>query len=996
MLELFRQVLCELSIDRFALAEKLSTFEMSFDALMSMESDVEAYYAASPDACDGYAKLALICAILGDQSRALECWEKDYRSLKISWWHAVRYAEVLWRFDPGKAESIIESVYDSNQSAVNGFSSIAWANRDTEKDVVEALFQRDISMNRLSPGFRLNYACYKAETKNLSEAILQVEIAYSLDEKLRDGFSRLSSFLSCTNDRLRLFERDFELHRTSADNRIQYAKLLTRCGKCGQVLEALDGEFGAVSKDAYITLAFEYWQNSQDFLICDELFQRDYQAQNASSGNLLNYACLLVDANQSDRAEHLVAEVYATSPKAVNGYSRIAWHFFWQGGASEKVSSLFEKDVHECRMAEEGFVLNAAFLIITEQFFAAVSRLASFIFQHPVPGIFIQIIRVLEKNITYQVCMDLIGEEWRYYPETCVDFLVDLFKQRISPQLDVILSGFLKDGGCPENLMEVIPEMRRRVSVFQEQSLRDEEDLVSDSESPLFASDVQVRCAVAAGLATQFYESGLYDKALVYYDRAFRLSGYSDAYLDAYIFELKKQGDAKGLYASYVESGIRLLENGAVAAGLSRLNQAFYVKVELYGEDVLIHDPSLIRVVELEADKLRFPQRKVMAKRPFVVAYLFPNYDWSWGVNHAIVDILSNSGQPSSFVSKALFYKPVPQSPNSRQSKMLEMLNRAGIEIIAPDYGSDNPYLEAARKFNQAGCDVLATNYQNYEMLYTWTLAASPLLVHYIQGACAYAMTHQADHCMVWSKAVQKDVRNDSTFIPAFKSLISQRLEIISKDVVALSREDLGISDSAFTLVVLGRVEKFKKLDYWCSLVMFLNRNRDAYLVVAGFEKKSIGKIFVSSGAEAVADRIVFTGSIDNWRDVLRIGDVYVDSYPESGGATLFYSILLNLPSVSFSNDYKANFSAMNWSHADMLYPENPLLIRNRGDFGRMAELLQELKNSPAMRAEISVNMAKYIAEIAEPAGGSLRQVEQVYLNLLERSGAGIDNLGDQ
>jgi len=113
------------------------------------------------------------------------------------------------------------------------------------------------------------------------------------------------------------------------------------------------------------------------------------------------------------------------------------------------------------------------------------------------------------------------------------------------------------------------------------------------------------------------------------------------------------------------------------------------------------------------------------------------------------------------------------------------------------------------------------------------------------------------------------------------------------------------------------------------------------------------------------------------------LADVYLDTAPESGGDTLLMAFILGLPAIAFANDYTINFTAANWSHADILYKDNELLINTPGDYKKALALLEQLKNNPDMYSRVSKN-TKITAAERHPYADFARKMENIYTEVIQ------------
>jgi hypothetical protein len=121
---------------------------------------IAAAYESEPRLRDAYSRVGCHFLELGAANEALPWFELDAAALRATWFQRLRHAECLaLSGDLPGAEARILETYGAEPAAVNGFASIAWRLRDA--GVLPSPFKyadKDIALNRLSPGFMLNVA----------------------------------------------------------------------------------------------------------------------------------------------------------------------------------------------------------------------------------------------------------------------------------------------------------------------------------------------------------------------------------------------------------------------------------------------------------------------------------------------------------------------------------------------------------------------------------------------------------------------------------------------------------------------------------------------------------------------------------------------------------------------------------------------------------------------------------------------------------------------
>lgn len=141
---------------------------------------------------DGFSRLAQLLFAADRTEEACALWQRDIRTGTLSWWQYTRYMEAVFRLQGEAAASrVAEQIEATFTEHYNGWGTLGLLLQPTDPRRAVELMERDARAGRLTPGFRLNYACVLAAVGRLAAAIEEVEAAYRERPALRQGFSRL-------------------------------------------------------------------------------------------------------------------------------------------------------------------------------------------------------------------------------------------------------------------------------------------------------------------------------------------------------------------------------------------------------------------------------------------------------------------------------------------------------------------------------------------------------------------------------------------------------------------------------------------------------------------------------------------------------------------------------------------------------------------------------------------------------------------------------------
>lgn len=124
-------------------------------------------------------------------------------------------------------------------------------------------------------------------------------------------------------------------------------------------------------------------------------------------------------------------------------------------------------------------------------------------------------------------------------------------------------------------------------------------------------------------------------------------------------------------------------------------------------------------------------------------------------------------------------------------------------------------------------------------------------------------------------------------------------------EAVAYDRALLGLPQDAIVLSTFGRMEKCISSEYTQALSRILALHRNAYLVLAGPGSQEnlaiIQSAFVNAG---VADRVLYLGRRQfDGPALVKMTDVYCDTYPWVGGQTLLDAMYVGRPIVAMQKN---------------------------------------------------------------------------------------------
>lgn len=186
-----------------------------------MHATIERAYAKDSSLTDGYANVAKIFCDRQQWEIAQAFFEYDAETNRLTPASRLKYAEVLAEvFDIEEASRHVDLAYRQKPDLRNGYARIGNVLRNKKNfTLAKDYYDRDASLNKLTPAGKLAYSDILARHGKWNEATILIDDAYHEDASLRDGFIKLLPLIPAqmpVQAILTLFEADHKLNRLSA------------------------------------------------------------------------------------------------------------------------------------------------------------------------------------------------------------------------------------------------------------------------------------------------------------------------------------------------------------------------------------------------------------------------------------------------------------------------------------------------------------------------------------------------------------------------------------------------------------------------------------------------------------------------------------------------------------------------------------------------------------------------------------------------------------
>lgn len=501
------------------------------------------------------------------------------------------------------------------------------------------------------------------------------------------------------------------------------------------------------------------------------------------------------------------------------------------------------------------------------------------------------------------------------------------------------------------------------------------------------------RAEVNARLAGACRQSGRADylrHAGVFVRRAWLLGGFPPDLLPLYVDIHAALDDVDGIREAYKRAGMSAAARGDVSEALHYFDQWQYAYHTFQRLDRFEYDFDILDCV----DRLARPHVIAPPPRPDLlaggkvrVAYLMK------GVNEVgsvlvKINLFFARYHDRSRVEPMFF---VPESGTAVMAsesgrKHARLFEDVGCKLVtAPDLNVAAEQLRAvARTIAAARPDILVTGaaLAEFQHYYIASLRPAPFIIGQIQGPPPQFAPPLLDYGIAWSKHPLIDSPVGCPWLPI-------RWELPERDkITPHDRGELGLPDDAFVVATAGRHVKYQEPAFWQAVIDLLRQFPRMHYLPLGVEAAQL-PFLPPLLAEDVRPRVHFL----SWRDdsylrALRLAEVFIDTFPSGGGATLLDALALGIPAVSFENNYMRLYDQTDWSLADELI-NIPELIVPRGDFEQMKRVVARLITDPEYRRDAARRAQEHTRATRTNPAQSVRECEDIYLQFLRQRLAG-------
>lgn len=496
----------------------------------------------------------------------------------------------------------------------------------------------------------------------------------------------------------------------------------------------------------------------------------------------------------------------------------------------------------------------------------------------------------------------------------------------------------------------------------------------------LSASSVEARLQANAAIADAYLAIGNPKQAEPYADRAFLLSGFSEAHAQRYLSIKRSLGDAQAAREAWKRLGMQALDRDDLSAAIGHFNASHYARSTVLSLDEYDYDHDIHARLDRVAESYRpaSTARKGSAKdRRSRIAYLVFGASHPESVLIKMLCYFAKWHDRQRF--EVAFFVPDPVLPSESGDKVrranIAKLEQAGATVIAVQSGTiDAAIKETCASLTRFSPDVFVTtaalaDYSHY------LIAASrpaPIIAGLSFGVPQQYIPPLLDLAICTNVPSTLSAPCEIAFVP---------IEVLlpnAGEVVRVPRAALDVPEEAVLIACAGRPTKFRDDRFWRFVAGVLEARPNAWFAIIGMQNRPA--TFDECVPMDLRDRVRFTGWRQDYQKLLRTADIVLDTFPAGGGVTLLDAMALKIPIVAFKNDDLKDFSSADWSVAGEFIDNEDLVVR-RGDFVRLKQAMLRLIDDPTHRARMGEWCADHVHSTRGSPERMVRAAEIAYMN---------------
>ena len=209
---------------------------------------------------------------------------------------------------------------------------------------------------------------------------------------------------------------------------------------------------------------------------------------------------------------------------------------------------------------------------------------------------------------------------------------------------------------------------------------------------------------------------------------------------------------------------------------------------------------------------------------------------------------------------------------------------------------------------------------------------------------------------------------------------------LAGKAVTPNPRASLEIPLEAPLVVTSGRRWKFADPRFWTTLQSALRAREQLHVIVIGLTAEELAGFGIELDP-VLARRLRLLGFRTDFRELVAMGDIYLDTFPVGGGYAMFEAITLGLPCVFYRADprrlasFRTNYSPI----ADL--SDDPDIALERDDGEACLEKLLSLSDTSDERQRTAKSQ-RHLLDARPDNATYMREIEATILHYWRAAGS--------
>jgi len=463
-------------------------------------------------------------------------------------------------------------------------------------------------------------------------------------------------------------------------------------------------------------------------------------------------------------------------------------------------------------------------------------------------------------------------------------------------------------------------------------------------------------------------------------ERAWIQSGFDEANGKIYLKYLERFEEIDKIKLYYKQLGTSALINKDYTSAINYFNMWQYTYANYLKIDKYDYDFPLLQFIEIQLSDFCIPlsHEPIKINEKIRIIYLLNGMLKSTSILPKILLNIVKYHDDSRFEIHIFITENWIQIMRSSGRVFIKQFGKTKCKIhYAPVFQHGfSKILSIVKKMHNLKPHIFITTaaLANFEHFFISALNPAPIRIGFIFANPAQFIPPSFDFGIGWIKHIILD-----SPVPCldcgFTYVTDPKLSMVS-------RQEFGIPDDAIVIISAGRYPKFQSEEFLKLIFESMKDLPYLHYIIVGIEE------FGFSLSSIIPEDLKLRVHIFEWSNMyekyLTISDIYLDTYPSGGGATLFDAAMLHLPLISFTDDYSKLFDQCNWNPAQEVFSENSILLVNRNHISDIKSMIVMLYMNPNIRKSMGDSAYETVRNLNAHIKDNIKKIEDLYVSLVK------------